>query len=222
MRFGSRAVHRHQGWCIPAGVADLLIVGHDQAVDSMTGDVEAIRAEMLARRRGLPDDAVARASALVVERLLGLPEMSSPLTVGAYMGTRGEVDPSPLRDDRRFEVALPVASAGEALRFVVPDEPLLPGPYGIPQPGSGRELDPCSLDVVLVPLVAADLRGNRVGHGAGFYDRTFAGCRGREDGGPLLIGICHAFQVVAALEARPWDVPVDLLVTDAGLIRPGS
>jgi len=222
VRFVPRAAHfsRDNPW--PVGVANRWIVGHDQVVDSMTGGVEGIRTKMLARRRGLSDGATAQASALVVERLLGLPELLSAGTVGAYMGVRGEVDPSLLRNDQRFEVALPVVSTGEALRFVVPDEPLLPGPYGIPQPVSGRELDPCSLDVVLVPLVVADLRGNRVGHGGGYYDRTFAECRGREDGGPLLIGICHAFQVMAALEARPWDVPVDLLVTDAGLIRPGS
>jgi len=222
VRFGPRAVHRHQGWYLPAGVADLRIVGHDQVVDSMSGDVESIRVGMLARRRRLSDVEVSRVSAVIVERLLGLPEMLSTRTIGAYMGIRGEVDPSPLRDDGRFEVALPVATPGEPLRFVVPDEELHSGPYGIPQPGSGREVEPCSLEVVLVPLVAADLRGNRVGHGAGFYDRTFGGCREGSGVGPILIGICHAFQVVDALEARPWDVPMDLLVTDAGLVRPGS
>jgi 5-formyltetrahydrofolate cyclo-ligase len=207
---------------MPAGVADCRTVGHDQGVDSVSGDVEAIRAEMLARQHRLRHDAVSRSSAIILERLLGLPEMFSARTIGAYMGIRGEVDPSPLRDDRRFEVALPVTTAGEALGFVVPDGPLHPGPYDIPQPDSGRKVDPHSLDVVLVPLVAADHRGNRVGHGAGFYDRTFAGCRDAEGAGPVLIGICHAFQVVPFLETQPWDVPMDLLVTDAGLVRPGS
>lgn len=188
----------------------------------MQCDVEAIRTEMLARRRGLAADELSRASAIILERLLGLPEMLSARTVGAYIGIRGEADPSLLSSDRSFEVAFPVTTAGEVLRFVVPDGPLVAGPYGISQPGTGREVDPCNLDVVLVPLVAADPRGNRVGHGAGFYDSTFADCRGVGDSGPVLVGICHSFQVVAALEPRPWDVPMDLLVTEAGLIRPGT
>lgn len=207
---------------MPAGVANGWIVGHDQQVDSVSCDVEAIRAEMLDCRRRLSDEVLSTASAVVVERLMGIPEMLSVRTIGAYVGMRGEVDPSALCDDGRFEVALPVTTLGETLRFVVPDEALRPGPYGTSQPGSGRDVEPCALDVVLVPLVVADLKGNRVGHGAGYYDRTFAQCRGRMDGGPILIGLCHAFQVVEMLEAQPWDVPMDLLVTDAGLIRPGS
>ncbi|MED5599160.1 MAG: 5-formyltetrahydrofolate cyclo-ligase [Actinomycetota bacterium] len=195
---------------------------HDLTVDSVRGDVSRVRSGMLARRRALAPDVVACASAIVVERILGLPEVRDAQVVGAYMGVRGEVDPSLLRDEPGFEVAFPVAREGEALRFVVPSGPLREGPFGIPQPDSGREVQPCALDVVLVPLVAADSRGNRVGHGAGFYDRTFGDCRRSEGGGPVLVGICHAFQVVPELEPHPWDVSMDLLVTDAGLIRPGG
>jgi len=97
---------------------------------------------------------------------------------------------------------------------------LLDGPFGIRQPGDGREVAPDDLDLVLVPVVVADELGNRVGHGAGFYDRTFAYDRGADRARPLLIGLCHAFQVVPRLEARSWDVPLDLVVTEVGLVRP--
>ena len=176
---------------------------------------------MLARRRALAADVVARASAVVVERLRGLPEVREAQTIGAYLGVRGEVDPSALCDDEGLDVALPVTTPGEPLRFVVPVGPLLDGPFGIRQPGDGREVSPDDLDLVLLPVVVADELGNRVGHGAGFYDRTFARDRRADPARPLLIGLCHAFQVVSRLEARSWDVPLDLVVTEVGLVRPG-
>ncbi|MBQ90123.1 MAG: 5-formyltetrahydrofolate cyclo-ligase, partial [Acidimicrobiaceae bacterium] len=111
-----------------------------------------------------------------------------------------------------------VASA--RARFVVASGPRVEGPYGILQPGEGAEVDPLGLDLIVVPLVAVDRHGNRVGHGAGFYDRTFA-ARADRPPPPVLLGVCHGFQVVEALSAQPWDVPVDLVVTDAGILRPG-
>ena len=192
-----------------------------RAVEPTSASVDDVRGEMLARRRALADDVVARASAVVVERLRGLPEVREAQTIGAYLGFRGEVDPSALCNDKGLDVALPVTTLGESLRFVVPVGPLLDGPFGIRQPGDGREVAPDDLDLVLIPVVVADDLGNRVGHGAGFYDRTFARDRGVDRARPLLIGLCHAFQVVPRLEVRSWDVPLYLVVTEVGLVRPG-
>ena len=189
-------------------------------VEPTSASVDDVRGEMLARRQALAADVVARSSAVVVERLRGLQEVREARTIGAYLGVRGEVDPSALCDDEGLDVALPVTTSGEPLRFVVPVGPLFDGPFGIRQPGDGREVPPDDLDVVLVPVVVADELGNRIGHGAGFYDRTFAHVRGADRARPLLIGLCHAFQVVPRLEARSWDVPLDLVVTEVGLVRP--
>ena len=183
-------------------------------------EADIARTEMLERRMAQSPEAVRRASEVVVRRLLTLPELAGSLRIGAYLGIRGEVDPSALRHVARLEVALPVTTAGEPLRFVVPAGPLEEGPYGIRQPGEGTEVTPLPLDAVVVPAVAVDRRGNRVGHGAGFYDRTFADRRNHTPP-PVLIGVCHSFQVVEHLDARPWDVPLDLVVTEAGVIRPG-
>ena len=191
-------------------------------------DVGSLRGEMLARRRALDPEVVARHSETVVQRIRSLPEFSDladEAIVGAYLGIRGEIDPSPLLEDPLLRTALPVATLGENLWFVIPDGALVDGPFGIRQPDRGVEVDPTDLAIVLVPLVAADRRGNRVGHGVGFYDRTFANLARapgtlERGGGPLLIGLCHDLQVVEQLDARPWDVPLDLLVTEVGLIRP--
>ncbi len=217
-------------------LADAHPVGqHDHVDDQLTagnaaGNVADVRTEMLARRKALPPDVVERHSATVVQRIRSLPEVRGLMgdgdqtmqgrALGAYVGVRGEIDPSALLEDPGLRVGLPVTTSGEPLRFVVPDGPLVEGPFGIRQPGVGTDVDPMSLSVVLVPLVAADRKGNRIGHGAGFYDRTFAPLATDRPAGPLLIGVCHDFQVVSEIEARPWDVPLDLLVTEVGLIRP--
>ena len=214
---------------------------HDGEVDDLALTVEELRAGMLARRRALPTGVVARHSALVVERLRNLPEVETAASVGAYLGVRGEVDlgglfgpglpdEAPAGGVVPGRVALPVTTPGKALQFVVPAGPLVEGPFGILQPAispeGGDALDPMDLDVVLVPSVVVDPRGNRIGHGAGFYDRTFAAVSEARHSGtpgsriPLLVGVCHDFQVVADIEARPWDVPLDLIVTEVGLIRP--
>ena len=185
-------------------------------------DLNELRIEMLAQRQALPPDVVARHSDTVVQRLRSLSEMEAPGIVGAYLGVRGEVDPAALLDDPDLRVALPVTTPGQALQFVVPGGPLVQGPFGIRQPDEGLDVDPMSLAVVLVPLVAADRKGDRIGHGAGFYDRTFAGLIGDRSSGPLLIGLCHDLQVVGSLAARAWDVPLDILVTEVGVIRPSA
>ena len=76
--------------------------------------------------------------------------------------------------------------------------------------------------VVLVPLVAFDGRGHRLGYGAGFYDRTLAALRA--DGGPpvLAVGLAFAAQRVGAVPVEPFDVPLDLVVTEQGVVRGGG
>lgn len=102
-----------------------------------------------------------------------------------------------------------------------PGQALVRNRFGIPEPR--REAPSCSarhLDLVLVPLVGFDTCGNRLGMGGGFYDRTFADprpvARWRR---PRLVGVAYAGQQVAALPRRPWDVPVDAVVTERGLMR---
>jgi len=183
-------------------------------------DLQELRIEMLAWRQALSPDVVARHSDTVVQRLRSLSEMEAPGTIGAYVGVRGEIDPVALLDDPHIQVALPVTTPGQVLQFVVPVGPLVRGPFGIHEPREGLNVDPMSLSVVLVPLVAADRKCNRLGHGAGFYDRTFAGLITDRSSGPLFIGLCHDLQVVDSLTAREWDVPLDILVTEVGVIRP--
>ncbi len=192
----------------------------DRRSDSIRAmDHDEIRRRMLDRRRSLTPEAVAQASALVVERVRILSGYIDAALVASYMSRDGEIDPAELLREKSPKVALPVTRTEEPLRFVIPDGPFELGPFGIRQPTTGRVVQPTEFEVVLVPLVAVDWSGNRLGYGAGYYDRTFAFRRDCDH--PVLIGLAHRFQVVEAIEPSPWDVPVDLIVTETGIFGRG-
>ena len=99
-----------------------------------------------------------------------------------------------------------------------------PNRYGILEPdgtGSGFVLvEGAELDLVFVPAVAVDVRGNRVGMGAGWYDRTFAGSStGPSDAGPTLVGFVHDEQLVDTIEPSAWDVAMHAVVTPTRLLH---
>lgn len=136
----------------------------------------------------------------------------------------GEIDPSPLLEwahNRGKRCYLPV------MRRDGPDKLLFlrhrkgarlrRGPYGIEQPLLRFQdiLPARALDLVLMPLVGFDARGNRLGMGKGYYDRTFGFKRGGGRRRPLLVGLAHECQRVEALDTAAWDVPLAAVATPA-------
>jgi 5-formyltetrahydrofolate cyclo-ligase len=138
-----------------------------------------------------------------------------------YLAVAGEVDCQAILERAVAagrEVYLPVLS-GPALRFARyrPGDPLISNRFGIDEPAVDRLklLSGRYLDVVLTPLVAFDLQGNRLGMGGGFYDRSFAFLRWRDAWRrPRLIGLAHHFQLVDKLRSQPWDVPLHSVITN--------
>ncbi|MGD8828950.1 MAG: 5-formyltetrahydrofolate cyclo-ligase, partial [Gammaproteobacteria bacterium] len=129
--------------------------------------------------------------------------------VAGYIPVGGELDPGPLLE-RAFaadkEVYLPRLIdppdiAMEFLRYT-PETRMVANRYGIPEPPDDPDLriPPQALDLVLVPLVAFDTHGNRLGMGAGYYDRTFAFLRETTTEQPCLLGLGYEFQHVAAID----------------------
>ncbi len=114
-------------------------------------------------------------------------------------------------------IALPVAEAGKPLRFHRwrPGEPLIPGAFGAREPhGGGPGLSP---QVLIVPLVAFDAGGWRLGRGGGFYDRTIAELRAA---GPVLTaGIAFSAQRVPQVPREAHDQRLDWIVTEEGAFR---
>ena len=88
--------------------------------------------------------------------------------------------------------------------------------YQLAEPSGGARITPQALAVVLMPLVGFDDIGNRLGNGAGYYDR-FLACRHGTDGAPVLVGIAFECQRCARLEAAAHDVPLDAVITERGI-----
>jgi 5-formyltetrahydrofolate cyclo-ligase len=150
----------------------------------------------------------------------------APRVLAAYWAVHGEIDLHPvLCEQVRLggQVALPVLDRLHPghmhYREWHPAAETRHNSFGIPEPRlDARRFWRRELHWVLVPLVAFDAWGTRLGMGGGYYDRYFACLRQRQrrPSRPWLIGIAHEFQRVARLERADWDVPLDGVVTETG------
>ena len=140
--------------------------------------------------------------------------------VSAYRRIRSELDPGPLMlalVERGRRVCVPVIQ-GKALplrfREWTPATRMQPGPFGAQVPSEGDWLEP---DLLLVPLLAWDAAGRRLGYGGGFYDRTLAGLRAAKS--VRAIGFAYAAQQVDEVPADETDQRLDAVLTETGLVR---
>jgi len=176
------------------------------------------------QRRRLDPVERARLSARVCHALIATGAFRRARRVAAYLPKGGEVDLSRLVTQawsRCKRCYLPVVHRGQ-LRFLPfePDTPLRPNRFGIPEPSVPlrRQVAALTIDLVIVPLVAFDGQGNRLGMGGGYYDRTFAFAgRRRRWRRPLLIGAAYGWQRVPLLPSNPWDVPLHGVATETGV-----
>lgn len=117
---------------------------------------------------------------------------------------------------------LPRILAGRCMEYRPCGDParLVYNRWGIaePSPETGMARAPQALDLVCVPLLGFDRRGNRLGQGGGFYDRTFAFVREQQTARPRLLGVAFACQEVASIEHEPWDVSLHAVITEDGII----
>ena len=184
-----------------------------------------LRQRLADQRRALkPSERIAAAQGLR-RSLEQLPEYLSDARVAGYWASHGELPLNlviPPLATRGQQFLLPVIGKGKRLRFAPwqSGEDVQPNRYGIPEPAAPRELlEPFQLDLVLVPLLGFDRRGNRLGHGGGYYDRSFAFLNEQvRPTEPLLVGIAYAFQELPQVEEEAWDVPLDFVATERELI----
>ena len=191
---------------------------------SMT-DRRELRAALLHQRSRLAAADVARSSAEVARRVIELPVVDRAHRIAAYRAVRGEVDGAAIvqwawRSGRR--VYLPVTQPPRTMTFARwrEGDGFVTSGFGIDEPlPTARRVALHRLDVVLMPLVAFDGKGTRLGHGAGYYDAAFAFRLPPRQTRPVLIGLAHAFQEVDHIDAEEWDVPLDFVVTEQKTIR---
>jgi len=176
---------------------------------------------MLARRRVIPA-AEASAFGQVIQRsFIASAEFGRADMVGLYAPIHNEVATSEvlkaLLATRR--AALYPAVTGDMIEFrrVLDPDMLHRGTYGIPEPDAFCEVvDPDLADLIIVPGIAFDETGKRIGYGKGFYDRALHHLEGKGK----LVGFCYDCQVVDAITGEPHDVTMDLLITEKRVIRP--
>ena len=179
----------------------------------------AFRREASARREAMPADARDAAAEAIAARPFPLP-LAAGLIVSGFMPLKSEINPLPLL--RRLaaqgaRLALPVV-AGRGRPLIMREwnwgEPLSPGIWGIREPApEAAEVEP---DVLLVPLLAFDRAGYRLGYGGGYYDRTIAQLHARKP--VIAVGLAFAAQEVSAVPATPRDARLDLVLTEREVI----
>ncbi|MEU9003457.1 5-formyltetrahydrofolate cyclo-ligase [Streptomyces sp. NPDC059982] len=189
----------------------------------------ALRRDLLATRRALSPEARAAAAGALARSALALPELAGARTVAAYVSVGAEPGTRELLD------ALLAAGKRVLLPLLLPDNDLdwaaYEGPAGLAEtthPGKMRLLEPAGpplgpdavtgADAVLLPGLAVDRRGMRLGRGGGSYDRVLARLE-RAGAHPALVVLLYDEEVVARVPEEPHDHPVQAVATPSGVVR---
>lgn len=200
----------------------------DEALRALRAQAKAtLRKRYRSVRASLPPAAIESRSRLIAERVMALDAWASARTVCLFRSLHAEVDTAPLLDAARargLTVCLPAVVDGRPeLELRVAwrgDETfaLEAGVWGIEEPVATAPVVPIAdVDVVIVPCLAVDPRGHRLGYGRGYYDRTLAqGTRA------VTVAVAFDFQLIAEIPDDAHDVPVAWVVTDARTLRASS
>lgn len=191
----------------------------------MTDQTE-LRQTILAQRCTLSPNLIQQHARCLLNHLIELNLFRPKSKLGLYLAQNGEMDLTPAIEyacKNHVECYLPIVQHNSTLLFApyLPTSKMKPNAFNIPEPvfESQAMIPAQALDVMLIPLVVFDHRGNRIGMGKGYYDRTLSGqCKTGLD--PSLIGCAHALQQVDAIEPNEWDVALDAIVTENGIISP--
>jgi 5-formyltetrahydrofolate cyclo-ligase len=194
----------------------------------LTERKRALRREMGERREALTEEERRDRSAAAVARLLALPELAelAGRLVAGYVAVKGEIDPAAAlaaAESGGAGIALPrVSLALPTLRFhrVGPGVGMVrSGRFGLVEPEeTAPKVAPRELAVMIVPGMAFDADGRRLGFGGGYYDGVLAGARA--SGRTAIVGLAYEFQIVDLVPAGEADMPVDFVVTDERVLRP--
>ena len=184
---------------------------------NIDSDKRALRALARKRLAALTAEYRRAANAAMAEAVLGHPAFQRAGTVFCYVSLPTEPDTGPiLRAALSLGKRVCVPRCREKPRMdavlIRSLDDLAPGTLGIPEPVTGDAVPPGEIGLTLVPCLAADKAGHRLGHGGGYYDAFLAAAPG-----PALC-LCFRELLLPALPAAPWDVPVDAVVTEDGVL----
>ncbi len=195
--------------------------------NTASNNAEIRRLKRSLRRDLSPNQQKLHAQCLA-KKMAGLAAYRNSQDIACYLANDGEIITSHLIEHARQmkkNIYLPVLSPLKNSLYFAPypeDCQLKNNRFGIPEPDChpSQWRKAWQLNLLLLPLVAFDNSGNRIGMGGGFYDRTLSYLTLRQQHKkPILVGLAHEIQKCESLTTRNWDIPLDIIVTEAHIYR---
>ena len=181
-------------------------------------DKANIRNKLKEKRIKLSREYIANESKKIITQLITSPLIAKANNIAGYFPANNEVDTKELKiwcwkNNKNYY--LPVLR-NQSLMFskYLPSTLMVKNKFKIPEPQNTNVIYANKLEIIIIPLVGTDIKGNRIGMGAGFYDRTLA----FKSKCPLLIGLAYDFQVVDFLTPEEFDIPLNYVVTPNKII----
>jgi len=196
-------------------------------------DTKQLRQHIRQQRRELDIQSRNEAVLQLCERIANNKLFKQSQHIAMYLPNDGEMDLRLLIEhawEQNKTCYLPVLAEPNVKRLwfipYYPDSKLRNNKFGIPEPVHPRKMrmrKTLTLDLILMPLVAFDPQGNRIGMGGGFYDRTLAFLRTRQHWHkPNLVGVAYEFQKIAKISCNPWDIPLQAIATENNIYLAGQ
>ena len=188
---------------------------------------QIIRKQLLQQRKSLGSKQQIQASKAIAQHLINSKSYKNAKKIALYQAVNFEADPASLQIDSQKQFYLPVLAKDkkQGLLFAPrhDNSKYTLNQFSIPEPVCPEQelLKGEQLDLVVVPLLGFDCQGNRLGMGGGFYDRSFSFKNKKPStlSKPILIGFAYAFQEIEKIETESWDVKLDFIITENGVIN---
>lgn len=180
---------------------------------------DKLRAEMRAKRRALTPDEISVLSEKIRGMLFTLDCVKKAKGVCSFISAFREPDTVEIIRqlwERNIKVAVPISDTETntlSLSYIGSMADLTSGAYGILEPSVIKPADEKDIDVILVPGLAFDRNGGRMGFGMGYYDRLLS------ESGAVKIGLCYDFQLLDSIPAEKHDVPMNYIITEKEILK---
>lgn len=176
--------------------------------------LQKLRHQIYRKRNNLTQTFCNHAAQKVANIIINTDIFKESKHIAIYMPVHGEMDPTLILKENKIYY-LPILENNYLIfgKYKSGDT-LIKNKYDIPEPSTNIIIPPQDLDMVITPLVAFDKNNNRLGTGKGYYDRTFAFKKQQPIHKPYLIGIAYAFQETPGLSPQPWDIPLNVIITE--------